>query len=44
MVDRTSSEFRSAVQLYAQASLLELGALADQARWKLHPEIGRAHV
>ncbi|PYP29356.1 MAG: dehypoxanthine futalosine cyclase [Gemmatimonadetes bacterium] len=38
MVDRTSSEFRSYVELYDRASLLELGGLADAARWKLHPE------
>ena len=38
MVDRTSREFRSYVELYEQASLLELGSLADQARWRLHPE------
>ncbi|HZH39955.1 MAG TPA: cyclic dehypoxanthinyl futalosine synthase [Gemmatimonadales bacterium] len=38
MVDRTSSEFRSFVDLYRDAPLLELGAAADAARWKLHPE------
>src|SRR5256885_17213367 len=38
VVDRTSSEFRSALELYERATLLELGALADQARWRLHPE------
>jgi cyclic dehypoxanthinyl futalosine synthase len=38
MVDRTSSEFRSYVELYERASLLELGGLADAARWKLHSE------
>jgi len=38
MVDRTSSEFRSFVDLYRDAPLLELGAHADAARWKLHPE------
>ena len=38
MVDRTSSEFRSFVDLYRGAPLLELGAQADAARWKLHPE------
>lgn len=38
MVDRTSSEFRSFVDLYRDAPLLELGAQADAARWKLHPE------
>ncbi|HKV69813.1 MAG TPA: cyclic dehypoxanthinyl futalosine synthase [Gemmatimonadales bacterium] len=38
MVDRTSPEFRSFVDLYRDAPLLELGAAADAARWKLHPE------
>src|SRR5205807_1231134 len=36
--DRTSSEFRGFVELYERAPLLELGALADQARWTLHPD------
>ncbi|HEX9393637.1 MAG TPA: cyclic dehypoxanthinyl futalosine synthase [Gemmatimonadales bacterium] len=38
MVDRTAPEFRSFLDLYEHASLLELGQLADAARWKLHPE------
>ncbi len=38
MVDRTASEFRSYLELYEKASLLDLGGLADQARWRLHPE------
>ena len=38
MVDRASSEFRSYLELYEKASLLELGRLADDVRWKLHPE------
>ena len=38
MVDRTSTEFRSFVDLYRDAPLLELGAQADAARWKLHPD------
>ncbi|HEU5467459.1 MAG TPA: cyclic dehypoxanthinyl futalosine synthase [Gemmatimonadales bacterium] len=38
MVDRTSSEFRSFVDLYRDAPLLELGAQADATRWQLHPE------
>ncbi len=38
MVDRSSCEFRSYLELYEQAPLLELGMLADQARWRLHPE------
>src|SRR5205809_2448259 len=38
MVDRSAPEFRSALELYDRASLLELGALAAAARWKLHPQ------
>jgi len=38
MVDRDSPEFRSYLELYEQASLLELGGLADATRWRLHPE------
>ena len=38
MIDRTAPEFRSFLDLYEHASLLELGQLADAARWKLHPE------
>ena len=38
MVDRTSSEFRSYVDLYERAPLLDLGEAADRARWALHPE------
>jgi len=38
MIDRASREFRSYLELYERASLLELGSLADQARWRLHPE------
>jgi cyclic dehypoxanthinyl futalosine synthase len=37
-VDRSSPEFREYLDLYQHASLLELGSLADQVRWKLHPE------
>ncbi len=37
-IDRTSGEFRDYLELYQRASLLELGALADQARWRHHPE------
>jgi cyclic dehypoxanthinyl futalosine synthase len=37
-VDRTSGEFKDALELYERADLLELGELADQARWRLHPE------
>src|SRR6267378_678933 len=38
MVDRTTLEFKSFLELYEQAPLLELGRLADEVRWKLHPE------
>jgi len=38
MVDRSAPEFRSFVDLYRDAPLLELGAAADRARWTLHPE------
>jgi cyclic dehypoxanthinyl futalosine synthase len=38
MTDRTTREFRDYVNLYERAPLLELGRLADQARWRLHPE------
>jgi cyclic dehypoxanthinyl futalosine synthase len=38
MVDRTSPEFRSYLELYERASLLELGQQADAVRWRLHPE------
>ena len=38
MVDRTSSEFRSYLDLYERAPLLELGLVADRTRWTLHPE------
>src|SRR5438034_3491578 len=38
MVDRASSEFRSYLELYEKASLLELGRMADDVRWKLHPK------
>jgi cyclic dehypoxanthinyl futalosine synthase len=36
--DRNSGEFRDALELYQQASLLELGDLADRVRWKHHPD------
>ncbi len=38
LIDRTSPEFRDYLALYERAPLLELGALADQARWRLHPD------
>src|SRR6266511_1828382 len=38
VVDRDSSEFRSYLELYERAELLELGSLADAERWRLHPD------
>ena len=38
VTDRTSSEFSEYLELYERASLLELGQLADGARWTLHPD------
>lgn len=37
-VDRSSPEFREYLELYERAPLLELGRLADQERWRLHPD------
>src|SRR5579864_6778996 len=37
VVDRTSSDFKVYLELYERADLLELGALADSERWRLHP-------
>lgn len=37
-VDRSSAEFREALDLYRRAPLLELGALADATRHRLHPD------
>ncbi len=37
VTDRTSTEFRSYLELYEQAPLLELGRLADAERWRRHP-------
>jgi len=37
-LDRTTPEFSGFVDLYERAPLLELGALAAQARSRLHPE------
>ena len=37
-VDRTSGEFRDALELYQRADLLDLGRQADDARWRLHPD------
>ncbi|HET8712133.1 MAG TPA: radical SAM protein, partial [Gemmatimonadales bacterium] len=38
MVDRTAPEFKNYLELYEKAPLLELGRMADEVRWKLHPE------
>src|SRR6266850_7980113 len=38
VTNRTSSEFKAALELYQRADLLELGRLADAERWRLHPE------
>jgi cyclic dehypoxanthinyl futalosine synthase len=38
MMDRASSEFRSFLDLYEKAPLLELGQLADAKRRELHPD------
>jgi cyclic dehypoxanthinyl futalosine synthase len=37
-VDRTSGEFRDALDLYENAPLLELGRLADAERYRHHPD------
>lgn len=37
-IDRDAPAFREALELYERAPLLELGALADEVRWTLHPE------
>ncbi len=37
-VDRSSQEFRGYLDLYENASLLELGQLADAERWRHHPD------
>jgi cyclic dehypoxanthinyl futalosine synthase len=38
VVDRTSSEFKACLELYERAPLLKLGRLADDERWRQHPE------
>jgi len=38
VVDRTSSEFKALLELYERAPLLELGQVADEERWRQHPE------
>ncbi len=38
MIDRTSAEFQSYLDLYENAPLLELGQMANAKRWELHPE------
>ena len=37
-IDRSTPGFRDFLELYERASLLELGALADATRWRLHPD------
>ena len=37
-IDRTSGEFRSILELYQRAPLLELSELADAERWRHHPD------
>ena len=37
-VDRNSGEFKDYLELYQRGSLLELGQLADEIRWRHHPE------
>ncbi|HEY7613657.1 MAG TPA: cyclic dehypoxanthinyl futalosine synthase [Gemmatimonadales bacterium] len=38
LVDRSSSEFKAMLELYQRAPLLQLGQLADEERWRHHPE------
>ena len=38
MIDRSSTEFREALDLYQNAPLLELGELADSVRRELHAD------
>jgi cyclic dehypoxanthinyl futalosine synthase len=44
ITDRSSSEFRSYLELYEQAPLLELGRLADAERWRQHPETAVTYI
>ncbi len=37
-IDRDSTAFKAHLDLYQRGSLLELGALADAARWQQHPD------
>jgi cyclic dehypoxanthinyl futalosine synthase len=37
-VDRSSGEFRDALELYQHTDLLDLGRQADDVRWRLHPD------
>jgi cyclic dehypoxanthinyl futalosine synthase len=37
-VDRNSDVFKHWLELYESAPLLELGARADEVRWRLHPD------
>jgi cyclic dehypoxanthinyl futalosine synthase len=38
VVHRISSEFKALLELYERAPLLQLGQLADEERWRQHPE------
>lgn len=38
VIDRTSSEFKDYLDLYENASLLDIGQLADEVRWRQHPD------
>jgi cyclic dehypoxanthinyl futalosine synthase len=44
VVDRTSSDFKAALELYRRADLLELGRLADGERWRLHPQNAVSYI
>jgi hypothetical protein len=37
-VDRSTPEFRRYLELYETADLLALGRMADDTRWRLHPD------
>ncbi len=37
-IDRSSTEFKSYLELYERAPLLELGRLADAERYRHHPD------
>ncbi|MGH7500102.1 MAG: radical SAM protein, partial [Gemmatimonadales bacterium] len=42
--DRTSSEFKAALELYQRADLLELGRLADAERRRQHPDESVSYI